>query len=363
MVNFEGNLSYGGNTISNTNINHIIYWCNKYHLLPSAMICQTYLESFWGNAGVGADSTMNNWGGITWFGDNMFGGNVPYEKGSPRPANEGGYYVRFYSMSDYFHAHAWLLGAEKYGGSGIYKCSDKGTVQGYANGLFKYGGARENYAASWEGYEDTMLSIERGILRNNPNFNDVNSSTGFAGTTSVNLIIPVKGATPSNVTSSYGWRTHPITGEPDFHNALDIANGCSIDVLAVLDGVVSEVSYPYPNCLYCGETGYGNYVTIIHGNGWRTRYAHLEKINVIYGERVKQGKVIGLVGSTGSSTGCHLHFELRKEGITDEMGYDTLDPYPYLFEGKAIDLPQPIKIKRRNQKEDNFIYVRRKEED
>ena len=362
MANFEGNLSYGGNTISNSNINHIIYWCNQYHLLPSAMICQTYLESFWGNAGVGADTTMNNWGGITWFGDSMFGGNVPYEKGKARPSNEGGYYVRFYSMSDYFHAHTWLLGAEEYGGSGIYKCSDKGTVQGYANGLFKYGGARENYAVDWQDYEATMLSIERGILANNPNFNDVNSSTGFAGSANMNLVIPLKGASEGNITSLYGWRTHPITGEQSFHTAIDLASACNTEIVAALDGVVIEASYPYPDCLYCGETGYGNYVTIDHGNGWRTRYAHMVTINVVTGVRVEQGQVIGLEGSTGSSTGCHLHFELRKSGEVDGVGNDSVDPYPYLFEGQAIDLPLPIKTKSRNVVEDDFIFTRRKEE-
>lgn len=209
--------------------------------------------------------------------------------------------------------------------------------------------------------EESLIS--KGIPFAKDAFANLDFTGAGTGTTNTKLIIPLKGASEGNITSPYGWRTHPITGESSFHTAIDLANGCEIEVLAALDGVVSEVSNPYPNCLNCGETGYGNYITILHGNGWRTRYAHLVKINVIYGERVEQGKVIGLSGSTGASTGCHLHFELRKEGVTDDMGYDTLDPYPYLFESKPIDLPQPIKTKRINQKEDDFIYVRRKEEE
>lgn len=351
MANFTGNLTYGGNTLSNENINHIIYWCNQYHLLPSAMICQTYLESFWGNAGVGADPTMNNWGGITWFGDSMFGGNVQYEKGKPRPANEGGYYVRFHSMSDYFHAHAWLLGSEQYGGSGIYKCSDKNTVQGYANGLFKYGGAKANYAVDWQDYENTMLSIERGILANNPNFNAVNSSTPIAPTGTVKMVVPVKNATASNITQFYGWRTHPITGKRDFHRALDIANGCGIGVVSSLPGTVIRADEIYVDDPFGGITGYGNVVEIKHTNGYSTLYAHLDRVFVQVGDVVPINQVIGSVGSTGSSTGCHLHFELKKKGYVDEDGGNAIDPYPYIFGNQTIDLGgTPTQRKRKKYK-------------
>ena len=89
----------------------------------------------------------------------------------------------------------------------------------------------------------------------------------------------------------------------------------------------------------------------------------MSTINVVTGVRVSQGDVIGLEGSTGSSTGCHLHFELRKSGEVDGVGNDSIDPYPYLFEGQPIDLPLPIKTKRRYKQEDDFIFVRRKEEE
>ena len=179
MAEFTGTLKYGGYTLSNENINAMIYWCNQYKILPSGMICQNYLETHWGNAGLGLVTEMHNWGGITYISDypRMFGGKVPYERGIPRPIKEGGYYVKFKTLSDFFHAQAWLLSSEENGGAGKYNVDGKNTVYGYATGLFIYGGAKANYAESWEGYAETMVSIENGILANNPNFNDVNSSS------------------------------------------------------------------------------------------------------------------------------------------------------------------------------------------
>ncbi|MGB9977065.1 murein hydrolase activator EnvC family protein [Thermovenabulum sp.] len=107
------------------------------------------------------------------------------------------------------------------------------------------------------------------------------------------------------VTSDYGWRVHPIFKVKKFHTGLDIAAPYGADVVAADDGVV----------IYTGwYGGYGNTVIIDHGGSISTLYAHLSKINVQEGDKVKKGSKIADVGSTGFSTGPHLHFEVRKEG-------------------------------------------------
>jgi murein DD-endopeptidase MepM/ murein hydrolase activator NlpD len=107
------------------------------------------------------------------------------------------------------------------------------------------------------------------------------------------------------LTSTMGDRQDPITGESDFHPGLDIAGDRGQPVYATAEGVVSQSAW---------ETGYGNVVTIDHGFGLQTRYGHLLKSEVKAGAKVKRGDLIGRVGSTGRSTGYHLHYEVRANG-------------------------------------------------
>ncbi|GAB4287138.1 MAG: M23 family metallopeptidase [Marinilabiliales bacterium] len=106
----------------------------------------------------------------------------------------------------------------------------------------------------------------------------------------------------------YGIRKDPITGMSSFHPGLDLICPFYTHVYATGDGVVVKAEYnPY---------GYGNMVDIDHGNGYMTRYAHLSKIMVRPGKKVKRGEHIGDVGSTGRSVGPHLHYEVRINNIT-----------------------------------------------
>ncbi len=109
------------------------------------------------------------------------------------------------------------------------------------------------------------------------------------------------------ISSRYGTRIHPITGRKRFHSGLDIAAAYGSAVYAYTDGKVVESGW---------NGGYGKCILLDHGNGLKTRYAHLSKINVRVGQRVGTGMKIGAVGSTGSSTGPHLHFEVIKWGWT-----------------------------------------------
>ena len=134
------------------------------------------------------------------------------------------------------------------------------------------------------------------------------------------MIWPV-GIEGTYITSSYGNRLHPVQGVNRYHDGIDIGNaGFGAPVVAAADGFVT----------YAGVMGgYGNCVMINHGDGIITLYGHGQEIKTTLGASVKQGDVIMTVGSTGVSTGPHLHFEVRKYGV-------PVDPIPYLS-GKEED--------------------------
>lgn len=107
------------------------------------------------------------------------------------------------------------------------------------------------------------------------------------------------------ISSYYGTRTNPFTGKLQFHQGMDFAAHSGDSVLAVAGGVVTWSGKRY---------GYGNLIEINHGNGYSTRYGHNKKNLVVVGDTVKKGQTISLMGSTGRSTGPHVHFEVLKNG-------------------------------------------------
>ena len=120
-------------------------------------------------------------------------------------------------------------------------------------------------------------------------------------------IWPLPGYSPG---SAYGWRIHPIWGDMRFHAGEDIGAPSGTPILAADSGVATVI----PN----NGNGYGNYIMINHGGGRVTLYAHMSAFAVSNGATVTQGQVIGYVGSTGNSTGPHLHFEVRVNGATTD---------------------------------------------
>ncbi len=119
------------------------------------------------------------------------------------------------------------------------------------------------------------------------------------------------GATPSIwpahgwLTGTFGGRSDPFTGEPGFHQGIDISTEKGDPVYATADGTVESAAY----------TGdYGNLIQIRHAFGLKTRYGHLSGFKVKAGQTVKRGEIIGYVGSTGRSTGAHLHYEILANG-------------------------------------------------
>jgi murein DD-endopeptidase MepM/ murein hydrolase activator NlpD len=136
------------------------------------------------------------------------------------------------------------------------------------------------------------------------NSKQINKSVRKNITTSGIFSWPVKGA----ITSSYGYRSDPITGVKDFHTGLDIRGAMNTPVKAPSDGIVA----------YTGWSNiYGNFILIKHDNNIVTMYGHLNKINVKKEDNVTKGSTIGAVGSTGRSTGPHLHFEILKNNKRD----------------------------------------------
>ncbi|MGL9846118.1 hypothetical protein IGJ91_001277 [Enterococcus sp. DIV0765f] len=141
---------------------------------------------------------------------------------------------------------------------------------------------RQNYAQSWYNKLHGLTSPEPGG----------------------NFICPIQ--KPVRVTSECGWRTSPINNEKEFHNGIDLLNeNPNTPVFAALDGEVVQAGANYYDW-------YGNYVVIKHNNGKWTGYAHLSRIDVSVGQKVQKGAQIGLMGTTGPSTGEHLHFQIMK---------------------------------------------------
>ena len=115
------------------------------------------------------------------------------------------------------------------------------------------------------------------------------------------------------ITSYYGWRLHPVLGYEKLHTGMDIGAGYNANIIAAASGTVITATY---------NSAYGNYVVIDHGGGVCTLYAHQSSMAVSVGQYVSAGQVIGYVGSTGYSTGPHLHFEVIINGSTvDPLGY------------------------------------------
>jgi murein DD-endopeptidase MepM/ murein hydrolase activator NlpD len=119
---------------------------------------------------------------------------------------------------------------------------------------------------------------------------------------------------PGGVSSWYGYRIHPIYGDRRLHTGLDMNAGCGEPIRAAAAGRVFLADW---------KGGYGLTVMIDHGGGMSTMYAHQSSAAVGYGQQVGAGQVIGYIGSTGTSTACHLHFEVR-------IGGNPVDPAPYL---------------------------------
>jgi murein DD-endopeptidase MepM/ murein hydrolase activator NlpD len=131
---------------------------------------------------------------------------------------------------------------------------------------------------------------------------------------SIPSLMPVEGV---HLSSDYGMRTHPVLGGRRQHKGVDLAGPTGTPIHAAADGVVSRADW---------FSSYGLYVSLEHGGSLQTRYGHMSRLNVAAGQRVHKGDVIGYIGTTGRSTGPHLHYEVRIAGV-------AVNPVPYLQAG------------------------------
>lgn len=160
-----------------------------------------------------------------------------------------------------------------------------------------------------EEYDSKMKEIaakERAAIAASSASSSGSTGSGIVASSGVYLW-PVPSS--RTITSPYGNRVHPIYGTVRFHSGIDIGAAGGNDIVAAESGTVILASTGY-------NGGYGNYIIIDHGNGMTTRYAHCSALYVSVGQKVSRGQTIAAIGSTGASTGNHLHFEVRVNGAT-----------------------------------------------
>lgn len=164
--------------------------------------------------------------------------------------------------------------------------------------------------------EDLLVSIESQLL----NYTEILKYTenylslrnGYL--TKVPVVWPVKYNKTTRVTSGFGYRLSPISGEQGFHTGIDLVSHEDNIITATADGIIVE-HYPPPDGYFVGHDVYGGMIEILHVGGISTVYGHLKRSFVSEGDKVEQGQEIGIIGNTGHSVGAHLHYEVRRDGV------------------------------------------------
>ena len=142
----------------------------------------------------------------------------------------------------------------------------------------------------------------------------MDGTTTTKSSVSIPSLMPVDGV---HLSSDYGMRTHPVLGGRRQHKGVDLAGPVGTPIHAAADGVVSRADW---------FSSYGLFVSLEHGGSLQTRYGHMSRLNVAAGQQIHKGDVIGYIGTTGRSTGPHLHYEVRIAGA-------AVNPVPYLQAG------------------------------
>jgi murein DD-endopeptidase MepM/ murein hydrolase activator NlpD len=159
-----------------------------------------------------------------------------------------------------------------------------------------------------------------------PEFRALSASWGKINAAVTGVVTKVDVAVPSinpveimKFSSGFGYRNAPTRGASRNHKGIDIPGPVGTPIYATADGIVGRAQW---------VGGYGKYVEIEHGNAMQTRYGHLSAMNVVSGQRIRKGDVLGYMGSTGRSTGSHLHYEVRIAG-------EAVNPMAFLSPVKA----------------------------
>jgi murein DD-endopeptidase MepM/ murein hydrolase activator NlpD len=172
--------------------------------------------------------------------------------------------------------------------------------------------AYANSAAASDSFRvkpEDLKSNQTALGTSDPEFRALNDSWGrIIGTTATKVRVAVPSINPVEVmkfSSGFGYRNAPTRGASRNHKGIDIPGPVGTPIYATADGVIGRAQW---------LGGYGKYVEINHGNAVQTRYGHLSAMNVVSGQSVRKGDILGYMGSTGRSTGSHLHYEVRIAG-------------------------------------------------
>lgn len=309
--------------VTNSLVNFAV---NDLKVPPSYLITKLHYEGLWGGSSVAKSN--NNWGGMTW--NNSWSSpkqrdsGIAVTKGTARPSNEGGHYIKYASVNDFLKDWTYLI---RIGGN--YNIGNSATFEEAVKGAFQVGGAKNDYATMnvsgsqkrYELYLSQMSARRKQINDANNQVLDSLDSGGHAGFSGAgggatgSFVNPSEGV----LTSPYGMRTHPVSGKRKMHKGIDVA-GSGNTLVAANAGTVEFARNGH-------NGGFGNYLKINHGtiNGVKidTIYAHLASISVSSGQSVTKGQKIGIRGTTGTSTGIHLHFEVHENG-------NHVDPLKYV---------------------------------
>lgn len=316
-------LTYGGHTlpadITQQLTDHAI---NNLNVPPSYLITLLHYEGLWGGSSVAQQN--NNWGGMTWNSSwtspHTRTSGVIVTRGTARPANEGGYYIAYQSVQDFLTDWTHLI---RRGGN--YNVADSPTFAEAIKGMFRVGGAQYDYAT---------MNVDTSQQRYELYLQNMNARRSAINTANSNVlddldegIVGGKPAWPTteglSITSPYGWRTHPISGEVSFHAAIDIGGaGVNHPIYATQTGVVTGNRW---------SDSAGWMLIIKHtGDQYDSRYIHLsEQSPVPVGTAVQKGQRVGTMGTTGDSTGIHLDFAISINGSFGSEA-NTIDPEVYL---------------------------------
>ena len=174
---------------------------------------------------------------------------------------------------------------------------------------------------------DQLNSLSLRMAYQNKSFSDlidmVNNKTKLLA--AIPAIQPINNKQLSRIASGFGYRIDPIYKTRKAHLGLDFASPSGTPIYATADGIIKFAGF--------SANGYGNHVIINHGFGYETLYGHMVRVSAAQGQQVKRGQVIGYVGSTGKSTGPHLHYEVHKSGVqVDPINFFYNDLTPAQFD-------------------------------
>ncbi len=177
---------------------------------------------------------------------------------------------------------------------------------------------------------EDLKSSETALGKSDPKFRALHDSWGrIKGTKAAEVSIPsINPVESMNFSSNFGMRRAPTRGASRNHKGVDIPGPVGTPIYATADATVDRAER---------VRGYGKFIELNHGNAITTRYGHMSALNVYAGQRVRKGEIIGYMGSTGRSTGSHLHYEVRIAG-------EAVNPKAFFAASKVVEAPQPVVV-------------------